>query len=287
VKIFIPSYNRPWTATTPQLLDAEGTPYVLILKDREQADLYRNNPAFRQSKIAILDGGGIADAREACREELNHGEWCLQMDDNVRGFRAAEPDVYRHHEKPEVSPGERPTRRQYGRVLNIEVSFQRFHDQVLLDSIAEAERRGAYIVGFSPFDNPTFQYKKWNDVSYVQNKVVLMRKTEMAWDQSNGFPAMEEYALLAAHLLKYARVLVNKWAHPIAGHYEPGGLGPLAERLPAKRAACADIQARFPGLFLPQRDGDLLLRWRELDQIERWRATSFSSLSPRNRNRQY
>jgi len=273
MKIFIPTFNRPYSTTTPALLDAAGANYILVLRP-SQVKSYRANDQFRRNphcKIAVLDQEfSINYAREACRSMLAPGEWCLQMDDRIRGFTACEPDFYKSNTQLAHEEGGRPKRAMYDDILNRPVTFAQFYEEIILDSIREAEERGANIVGFSPFDNPAFCYKKWNDVSYTQNKMILLRKTNLSWDQ--GLPAMEEYSMLASQLLEYGRVLVNKWARPVAGHYEPGGLGPLIDRLPAKRAACADIQTRWPGLFKDQRDGDLVLRWRELDQIERWRA---------------
>lgn len=248
--------------------------YILVLRP-SQVKMYRESPRFRNNshcRITVTDGElGIAGARESCRGLVEPGEWCLQMDDNIRGFTAADPDFYHQHDQLAIAPGCRPTRAQYDLALNRPVTFARFYEQILVDSIREAASRGSNVCAFSAFENPAFRYRKWNDVSYTQNKCVLLRNTGMSWDQSNGHDTMEEYALLAAHLSEYGRVLVNKWAQPVAGHYEPGGLGPYEERLPAKRLACTDIMERYPGLFRQHKDGELVLRWREVKQIERWR----------------
>src|ERR1700733_15329085 len=97
MKIFIPSYNRPHTATAPALLDDCGVDYILVLRP-SQLNMYRENPRFRNNshcRIAVTDGElGIAAARESCRDFVSLGEWCLQLDDNIRGFTAAERSFY-------------------------------------------------------------------------------------------------------------------------------------------------------------------------------------------------
>lgn len=279
MKIFIPSYNRPWTATTHKLL--QDMPYTLVLRDEEQARLYRENPDFRKARIEIVGGGSINDARETCRKELSDGEWCLQMDDNIRGFTMANIDFYRSV----TDIGRKPSYREFNHLLNVSVSFAQLYESVLKECMDEAERRGANIVGFSPHANPWFRQKKWYDVGYIQNKMVVLRKTSLKWDQSNGHPAMEEYALCAAQHLEYGRVLINKFVYPVARHYEPGGLGPYEERLPAKIAACEDLLVRFPGFFRPgvtcrhergakaePKPGELLIRPRTLEQVCAWQA---------------
>lgn len=271
LKIFIPSYRRPYAASTPALLDACAVDYILVLRP-SQVRLYRENPRFRKNphcRIAVLNGEeGLAQAREACRDLVDPGEWCLQLDDNIRRFTAADPDFYR--ETSDI--GCNPLRVAYQPLLNVVVDFNQFYHQVITDSIREAEGRGANVVAFSPHENPYFRRYKFRDVAYTQNKAVLLRNTGLSWDQSNGHDAMEEYALCAAQHLEYGRVLVNYYGHPVARHYEPGGLGPYAQRLLAKLLACQDIMERFPGFFRQQKEGELTVRWRSLQQIEKWRS---------------
>jgi hypothetical protein len=273
MKIFVPSYQRSQTATTPVLLEKAGFDFILVLRPSQVA-AYRHFQS-RHCKIAVMDTEeSINAAREACRSLLAHGEWCLQMDDNIRAFTAAKQHVYDAGKalwesgQPNPVPGDR---RKFARLLDVPVGFTEFYKRVVVDCVRESETRGSNVCAFSAFENPWFRFKKWHDVAYTQNKCVLLRNVGMSWDQSNGFPAMEEYALLAAHLLRDGRVLVNKWARPIAKHYEQGGIGPYKERLPAKRTACEDIMTRFPGLFRQHKDGELLLRWNSVEQVERWR----------------
>ena len=276
MKIFIPSYNRPFTATTPGLLDRCAVDYILVLRNKQQVQLYLKNPAFRRIKhrITVCDeDGSINVAREACRSLLDYGEWCLQMDDNIRGFSIAELGFY----WTVTDLGCHPPRSEFDHIMNVMVPFSTFYEQAILDSVSEAERRGSNIVTFAPHENPYFRQKKWRDVGYTMNKCVLLRKTNLRWDQSENHPAMEEYALCAAMHLEYGRVLINNYAHPLAGHYEPGGLGPYDERLPGKIAACKNIMARYPGFCRNSdkksgaREGELTVRFRTLEQVERWR----------------
>ena len=280
MKIFIPSYNRPHTATTPALLDDCGVDYILVLRP-SQVKMYRENPRFRNNshcRIAVTDGElGIAAARESCRDIVSLGEWCLQLDDNIRGFTAADRSFYTSTD----DVGFKPLRADYDRVMNISVSFNEFYQQIVEDSIRVAAERGANIIAFSPHENPFFRRFKFKSVAYTQNKAVLLRNTGISWDQSNGYDAMEEYALCAVQHLEYGKVLVNYYGRPVARHYEPGGLGPYEARLPAKIAACEDLLHRFPGFFRRAcakrsrgiKEGELMLRWRTPEQIQKWRST--------------
>lgn len=123
------------------------------------------------------------------------------------------------------------------------------------------------------------------------NKCILLRKTLLHWDQSENHPEMEEYALCAAMHLEYGRVLINNYAHPVAGHYEAGGLGQYDRRLPGKIAACQNIMARWPGFCRNNgkksgvKEGELALRLRTLVQVERWRQEmKAKKLDPNHRD---
>lgn len=276
MKIFIPSYMRSTTLTTPFLLDACGwRDYLIVLKnDREYRDYCQNSKLRRSTLIVLPQDKPLNAAREYVRSLVEPGAWCLQLDDNIRYFSACEPDLYRTvTELPE-----NPTRSEYGHVFNRKVEFAEFYELVITDCIQEAERRGANIVAFAPLENPFFRRRKWRDLGYTSNKAVLLRKTRLKWDQSENHPAMEEYALCAAQHLEYGRVLIANWAHPRAGHYEGGGLGPYEERLPGKIAACQNIMRRWPGLFRPgskkhlNNEGELRVRFNNLEQVEKWRA---------------
>lgn len=279
IRIFIPTHDRATTATTPQLLAKEGLDFLLVVRPG-QSRQYLANPFYRDRKrqFAVVDADngqhGIHTSREACRSALDLGEWCLQLDDNIRGFTAAEPAFYKNY----VDPEDNPTRAEFEHLFNVKVSFATLYEQVLLDSIREAERRGANLVAFSAFENPFFRRLKWRDCGYSQNKMILLRKTALHWDQSENHSTMEEYSLGAAMHLEYGRILINNLAHPIAGHYEPGGLGPYAERLPAKIDACINIKQRWPGFFRESQKksadprGELLPRFHTLGQVEQWRG---------------
>jgi hypothetical protein len=158
--------------------------------------------------------------------------------------------------------------------MNVKVNFDDFFNTVILDTVSEAELRGASIAGFSPHENPAFRAAKWADVAYVNGKILLLKKTPRSWNQTID-SAGEDYGLTAAHLHHDGRVLVNRWGHAVRKHYQQGGCGTYEERLPAMLAAARDLMNRYPGLFAPKRGkrkGELRLVTRTLEQVETWRA---------------
>ena len=83
--------------------------------------------------------------------------------------------------------------------------------------------------------------------------------------------------IAAEHLLRHGRVLRNDWAYPVAGHDEPGGVGPYQSRIPHRREAVRNPVAQYRSLLRPKQrkgfalDTELALRLHTLLQVETWR----------------
>jgi hypothetical protein len=274
MQILIPTYDRPSTLTTWDLVKNSRHEKIVIVNDEKQHFQYWKAGVVDPDAIAISyqEKKGINYAREFARSFVDLGEWALMLDDNITKFTAPPVDWYYENDfMPDV-----PTS-QLRPIVNQKWDFDVWFDYIITDSLAEAEKRGANVVAFCPIENPMFRHKKWRDVGYTMSKAILVKNTGISWDQSNGHWAMEEYAFCAAQHYAYGRVLINNFAHPWTKHYTPGGCGPYADRLPYKIAACKDIMERFPNFArLSSKkagvsEGELRVRFTNLKQVELWR----------------
>ena len=82
----------------------------------------------------------------------------------------------------------------------------------------------------------------------------------------------------AEHLIKYGRVLVNKYLYPVANHYEKGGIGSLDARLERRREECRKLMLKYPNLLKFKKNhkstpegSDVQLRIHSTNQIDNWR----------------
>lgn len=276
IKVFIPSYRRPHTTTTPALLAACGVRATIIVRSTEADVYHRTLPEHDLLVVGPKDD--LTAAREAARKTLKKGEWCLHMDDNVLGFIQPETKFYRKNNEITPGPGETMiTRARWQSTMNMKVDFAAWYALVVEDSLREAEKRGAHLVGFSAHENPAFRSKKYADVGYVCGKTMLMQNTRLPWKQSKESSG-EDYALTAAHLYDHGRVLINRWGHPLRRHYMAGGCGPYEERLPAMLRAQTDLTKRYGAVFgiknadAPEKkQGELRIRFNTLEQVAAWR----------------
>lgn len=286
IKIFIPSYRRADLVSTPSLLDSVGADYKLVIREEEFGEYSKK---FSKKKLLVIPTdtdcipgtyNGLSAAREFTRQTLKRGEWCLHIDDDMLGFVQCDAKFYKKNERILLAEGEQMiTRGKWQKVLSVPVDFNAVYDLSIVDTMQEAEKRSAFLCGFSAWENPAFRGKKFSDVGYVCGGMMLMRKqSDTPWRQVEE-SSCEDYALSAAHLYDNGRVLINKWVYPISKIYRPGGCGTYDERLPSMLKAQHDLCERYGGLFAAKnegkedkRQGELRLRFNSLEQIAKWRA---------------
>ena len=284
MKIFIPSFRRPMALTTPFLLEEDGvTDYVILLRNFAEYRAYSQNPKLRRSSLIVLpEDRPLNAAREYARSLVATGEWVLFCDDNIKGFLMPKLRFYRDYSEVPLKRGEKMvTRLKWQSTLNVRVSFRKFYEEVVLDTIMYAEAQGAQLAGFSPHENPAFRQKKWTNIGYCNGKMFVVQKSPLHWNQCQNIgSAGEDYALTAAFLLEHGKVIVNRWGHPERRHYEPGGCGVYRERLSSMIAAQQDLMGRYPGLLCPKHgthEGELRLRFHTLEQVEKWRTAMMAA----------
>jgi hypothetical protein len=288
IQIFIPSYNRAGKLKTTALLDACGITHYKVIVRPSQYDDYAQY--FKPQNLLKLDAEeGLSYAREFTRKRVKRGDWCLHMDDNVHGFSMANEKFYRtydHYEKGPGSLAEISKRWYYTINTPTSVDFLTFYRAIIEDTIREADKRGAPLCGFSALTPASMRAHKWVDVGYVCGKVMLMKNVGFPW-RHIAVSTGEDYALTAAHLLEFGRVLINKWGYPKRGHYAPGGCGTHEERLPEMISTSAELLRRYPGLFCEKGrglkgtervEGELRLRLHNVAQIAGWQSQMSQSM---------
>lgn len=266
MKIIIPTYNRHETIKTHRLFPLQDV--TLVFSNREQMDKYVVNQELHQvGGVAIADiTGNIAAKRQWILDNLvEEDEWFIMADDNIRSFRAIAEPWYSMAQLDDI-----------GITMEREIAPERAME-IFLETMQEADSRGARFVGFRTNSNPFFGRKKWNDVSYVSTKLCMIKKdSDIRFDPN--FPMRDEVQFCAEHLFKYGRVLVNKYLFPVANHYEKGGIGGLEERLERRKQECKQLMFKYPGLFKYKKnhkstppESDLQLRIHSMNQIDNWR----------------
>lgn len=272
MKIFIPTKNRQRTISTHHLFPTAS----VVVHDKYQKDEYETVPIDRFLVSGTEpDAFGLTRQREWCMTMAGAGEWVLFADDNIHELWAIPLPYYYDEElteirdaigTPELASVVNKFRPKDKRVMPAD----QFLSFVIPECIMKAEDVGAHMVGFSVTDNPLFRSKKWGTTSYVSGKMFLLKNTGMPWDHTI---TMEDFRNSAWHLREHGRVLINRYIHPRATHYQPGGMGTAKERIPYRLKDIEKLMAEFPGLFRLKKGEypDLSMRLHGEKQIDRWR----------------
>jgi len=264
--IIIPSKDRAETITTH--LYCKGEDYMIVVHNKEQRDLYLNNPSIPVDRIMFSNEPyNISLQRQWILDNLiRDGEWFVTMDDNVTGMTRLQHPYYPY-------PLNLKTERSYWQQI---VPIKEFLELIELD-IAVAEQAGAHYIGYAVVDNPFFRQKKYRYVGYVLSKVALIHKTSLQrYDPQ--VKSMDDYQFTAENLKNYGKVVINNYIKPTAKHYQPGGIGTYEERTPQKIHDAAYLRNKYPGLFNYKikkgchPKAELQVKFTTRVQVEKWRA---------------
>lgn len=286
MKVLIPSYNRHRTISTHKCF--AGCDYTVLVHSMEQLTkygVYRKDTGLDMDRVRVTDTPpGLTRQREWGMHNLTTpGEWFVFADDNIRQLTALDPsgEEYWQDELPEQATMQQ-TSALYRPMLRCRISTGDLND-IFADTVAKCKSVGARLAGFSLTDNPAFRLKKWRTAGYAIGKL-------MVWQHQDDFPwnhsiSMEDFYHTAVCLLRDGAVVVNNYVWPVAGHYEPGGMGPYEERIPQRIEDVKVLMDHFLGLFrVKERKGffpgtELQLRLHSPKQVAAWREQMFRTES--------
>lgn len=283
MRVFIPTLNRQDTIKTPWAYD--DMDYVVVCHSDAQRDAYlaaqpRLEPA-RVISSGVPTGitGGTIGANGQRKWVVEHyakpGEWVLFADDNIAAFAGV--PLWLHSEA--TLPVKDGSATDYGASSWNALYGHRFDRDDMDDIVAtmtdRCDRDGIWIAGFATNGNPYFLGNHWRRVGYVSSKAMLW-KHDPTWPWEL-MEHMDDYHYSAEHHRRHGRVLVNNWVIPVAGHYEPGGVGSYQSRIPYRRESVHRLVALYDGLLRPkQRKGfapntELAFRLTTEKQVDAWR----------------
>jgi hypothetical protein len=272
--IYIHSKDRPDIINTHKLL-GEDIEYYILLEDLKQKKLYIKNPTIDPNKIMITGAYGNSAQRQWVLEHTPVNEWMMMMDDNIREVRSFHPAIYDTEKfsdrdiKLLVGP-----HRKFGPFMVPLNPLQIL--QLAEECKTKADSIGSHLVAFSIINNPMYRRSKWATVSYIGNKMILVKRSKLNYSPEK-YECLDEVDFLCKNLLTFGKVLVNRYVFPDKRHYERGGIGTYKQRLPRKIKECHDLVEEYPGLLaFKQRvgkplDSEVGLTVRTEKQVEKYR----------------
>ena len=242
-KVFIPSYGRAATIRTHLFLKGVFD-YRVVVHNEEEAVWYRRNSTLEPKRIVVSGMPlGIAGQRNWILENLTKdGDWFGMFDDNIAGFIGPRGPLSEEETPPVHLFGSRFWRKKFRAPLtpsDLEIAVR--------SSIARAQEQGAHLIGFATTDNYFFRKKKWQEYGYVSTKAAFIQRTSLRFDPF--FKAKDDHDFTAQNLQTFGKVLINNFVFPLAGHFEPGGIGNKQTRLNLCLKECARLMEKYPELW--------------------------------------
>lgn len=281
MKCFIPTrgYNR---LKAHIVAETYGWEPHFVCDTGEQADRLKDKFGIKHRNIDVLytppDLGicTIAWVRDHIAKELMpRGEWCIWLDDNVRGVTCL------------PSPAHYAERLNFDDALSIDGQSTRWRDafeheatredmlQLLDDTIMRAEQLGTIFCGFAIETNYFFRRLKWQLYGYVRTQFALYKNDGTTWYPDDFQSLMLEDMYKSVDVVcRYGSILINRYAKPIKTFFESGGIGSFEKRYPHLVENCSQLIRRYPGLLTYVKDHNYQVTFQKRSQktVDEWRS---------------
>jgi len=276
VRVFIPSKGRPDIISTHLLFkDNPEIDWTVVVHNAEEESYYQMNPTIPSERIVVSGVPyNIATQRNWIQDNLiKENEWYISLDDNIKYFSGiADREMYAVGKYD----FDKESKKRLGELA---LAYnQRIETSRILEIFEEmkvlGQEIGAYNCGFGTTPNFYFRAKKYRTVGYVISKAVVRKKVGLRFNES-AF-SVEDYCYTAECLKNFGKVLINNYIYPEAEHYQQGGIGTMAERLPYKNVHTKIAMEAYPDMFRIRKrkssdNKDLAFRFISEKQVEKWR----------------
>lgn len=272
--VYVPSKGRSQTISTHALL--EGIDYTIVVHNEQEKEAYLKNESISANRLVVSHQPyEISLQRQWILNRVPVDSWLIMMDDNIKRFTALEEPYYWEPSVP--VEGHVEFRKRFARPI----TAQELLHYIGLD-IAYADQVGAHLIGFGHNDNYFYRNKKYSFVGHVVGKLVAVKKSVLQYNPCVF--TIDDLEFTAQHLLRFGKVLLNKYIYPVAEHYQPGGLGTYEQREKRRIEDCRYMMHCYPGLYrykqVPGKHPhqDISFRFYKLEQVQAWRHAMMENI---------
>lgn len=239
--IFIFTWDRCETITTPQFFDASGIGYRLLVHNGHHAEQYVKHGRINPGYIEITNKPkGLVYNRNYALNHMEMGQWGLFFVDDFKDL--TELDDYETFPS-DLLPVDVTNSTIWGKKLRKPIDAETFLARCE-ECINKAENEGINLVGFACYNNPLFRNQKWKYNSLADGRCLLVKKTNLRFDEN--VQTIDDYCWTAQNLKEFGGVLVNQWILPNCERYTAGAFGTMEDRMEQKIKDCAYLVKTYP-----------------------------------------
>lgn len=177
----IPSYNRPETQDTLDMLLRLGCSNIIISTQTEQDYIEYDKRYGKCANVVYRKGNKASDNRNTILDNIEQDAWCVMMDDDIQAI----------NQKNGTGTRTIATKEEFEKFIN--------------DAIRIADSKCAQIVGIYPTDNAYFMKHGYSVDKILIGTMFIIKNTGMRF--SSQFRVKEDY--------EYCCRLISKGGHTI------------------------------------------------------------------------
>ncbi len=241
MRVFIFTYDRYDTISTPALFEGTGIDYTVLCHTDEAREKFIQGGRVKPDRlIASHAPKGLCNNRNAALEMMAEGEWALFLVDDM--LSVTELDTY-DEETGDKIPVDTTNTTHFSRKFRKQASMHEFMSR------ADEVRRmclmlGASLGGFAAYNNPLFRANKWVFNILADGRALVVKKTDLRWD--TNVQTIDDYCFTAQNLQRFGTVVVNKWVEPKCSRYTKGGYGSMESRMELRRKDVKHLLTTYP-----------------------------------------
>jgi len=240
MRVFVFTYDRYDSLTTPLMLDADGVEHtVLCHSERDRQRFIDAGRVRAEAIIATGEPKGLANQRNWCLEHCEQDEWTMQFVDDLRSTSEVADYETRGQRLGITIENQKLFKGQ----MQVPISLTKFMQRA--EEVVDAcERVGARLGGFCGIANPVFRDHKWRFNVIVDGRAWVIKKGALRFDPVAQM--VDDVCFTAQNIERYGVVVINQWVLPDCRRYTAGSFQSIDNRMAQKMQEAAHLVATYP-----------------------------------------
>jgi hypothetical protein len=244
MKVFVFTYDRYDSISTPSLLEQSELPHVVLCHSNEARQKFIDAGRVTPGCIvATKQPKGLANNRNAALDMMDDGEWAVFFVDDLKSVTELGDYGARKSTRLGITTENQSA---FRRLFAKEITLKQFMLRAS-ETAAACEAVGANLGGFCGIANPLFRDAKWRFNVLADGRAWVVRKTSLRFDTNAQL--IDDLCWTARNIQKFGCVVVNQWVLPDCKRYTAGAYGSIEQRMPQKLKEASHLVKTYPSLI--------------------------------------
>lgn len=244
MKVFVFTYDRYDSISTPSLLKKDGVEHTVLCHSEESKKRFiEGGLVDPKSIIATGMPKGLANNRNAALDMMDDGEWAVFFVDDLKKVTELQDYDARAGTRLGITMDNQS---HFRGMFQKEIGLKQFMRRAR-ETVAACNAVGAKLGGFCGIENPVFRDAKWRFNVLADGRAWVVQKSSLRFD--TGAQLIDDLCWNARNIERFGCVVVNQWVLPDCKRYTSGAYGSIEQRMPQKLAEAAHLVKTYPRLI--------------------------------------